>query len=370
MKRFSIISLLITLMLFTHTACNPLGGIEDQIDEAIFILNQAIAQITSQSDEWRFTIEETVNELPDHLKAQGENLLAEGIGMLSSNLICVVDAIPKRMIRGLKGMKAELLNTELPPVDPTICQTSLDAIDLTVKESVRRQISLNGYDFVEFALMELRLRGEGGIEKALPGRLFKLSNYELSINAANMDAEFKNYTALVVYFNNEVLTELPIIVPAEPKQVSFLPGNSGFIGPFCPPKTRGDRELGGVADVKASARLYIVNQNEIWVEVKYRLEEPKKDHSTAEGTWDVRLKKFASNERITRIVHSTFSSVSYRDKDHGTDIFTVVGPVKNFLCIGDTGGDDLGNCSADMGDEDRSKLGIQWEPLTVMVQKY
>lgn len=365
MKRFTLNSLLIILMLFAHAACNPLGGIESKIDEALFTLNQAIEQITNQSEEWRSTIEQTVNELPDHLKAQSENLLAEGIGMASSNIICVVDAVPKRMIRGLKVMKAELLNTQIPPLEPTICQTGLDAIDLSVRESVRRQISLNGYDFVEFALMELRLRGNGGIEKGLQGRLFKLSNYEMSINAANMDTELKKYTSMVVYFNNEILTEIPIIVQAEPKAVTFKPD---FIGPFCPPKTRGDRELGGLADVRASARLYIVG-NELWAEVKYRLEEPKKDHSTAEGSWDVRLKRFASNEKITRIIGSTISSVSYRDNDHGTDRFSPSGPVKEFLCIGDTGGDDLGNCNSDMGSEDRSKLGIRWETITVMVQK-
>ena len=140
------------------------------------------------------------------------------------------------------------------------------------------------------------------------------------------------------------------------------------MGPLCPPLVRGDRNIGNSGEITAEAELYTINDNELWAKVHYKVYEVRADHSTAEDTWRFKVYTAPQGQKIKRILSPTRSYHKYRDYDLGIDIFEPSGPVFQFLCIGDTQGEDLGDCSGPMSNVDRSKLSIKWHPIQLEIQ--
>lgn len=170
-------------------------------------------------------------------------------------------------------------------------------------------------------------------------------------------------------FNTVLASEYPIreceVLPPNITNHTFQPND---LGPFCPPLVRGDREIGDSGEITAEAELYTLNENELWAKIHYKVYEIRADHSTAEETWRVKLYTAPHGQKINKILSPTRSYHKYRDYDHGIDVFEPLGPVFQFLCVGDTPGDDLGNCTGSISNVDRSKVKIKWKPITLEIQ--
>ena len=152
----------------------------------------------------------------------------------------------------------------------------------------------------------------------------------------------------------------------ESYRATFMPGEESE-GPFCPPWIEGNRRLGKLADITARATLYIVDEREVWAEINYKVREPDDDHSTADGTWDIRLYKVKSNEKITSLITEPESFIEFTDRDNQVNqISPREGPVNTFNCIGLTKGRDIGgDCESN---PDRSNLTINWKSIEIEVE--
>lgn len=365
-------SMLLLSCMLIHSSCNKIGDLTNSIDKAVAMIDEAVADITAESGAWRNTIESLYDDFPEDLHSVKEDVSAlvnEAVGASASGVVCVIDAIPKSLIRALKVLKADLLNTSPPPLIPTVCNTTLSTIDMNLPTHNRRVIILQGYDFDVFSLVSLYLVKNNGTETALLNRVTKQSNYKMTVDIANMDAQLSQYNKVVVKFDGELLSEFSIIqvTPPTPEVYTreFVPN---AMESLCPNHIGGDKEFDGHGpDVSMSAQIYIVNQREIWAEVKFHVKETKSNWTEARGEWNRKLWTAPTGEKITNILSDSYSSGSYTDTDHSIDIITLGSGhlVSYFRSVGDTGGDDVGNCN---GDSD-SNLSVFFNTIRVRTEE-
>ncbi len=364
---------LMLLLLTSNYGCKRIDGLTSSIDEAVAVLDDAIADITAESASWRGILEGVVEDLPEtthDIKSEVSQLINESIGATSSNIICVIDAIPTRILRKLNEFKAKLTTGGvIPALSPTVCQVSLPTIDLNTNEVTRRTIVVNGYDFDNADLLKVELRKNSGQSITLNNRINKQSNYQYTIDIANMDDVLGAYNQMVIVFGSEDISQFGIIHKEEPliETVEFRPRD---FGPECPTHIGGDREFDGHGpNMTAQARIYIVNEKEIWAEIYYHVKETVSDWTEAKGEWSYKIWPTSQNPappnyKIRRILSSVSSARTHRDDDHSPDILSSSGLVDNFICVGDTGGDDVGNCN---GNND-ANIKVQYNTIRIEVE--
>ncbi|MFK7933437.1 MAG: hypothetical protein AB8G22_07995 [Saprospiraceae bacterium] len=373
---WSILWALAFLLPLLMSSCNQVDDISGNVDDAIRVLDNGIDRIAGESQSWRYALEEVRSTLPEgfhNIKEEIGMLLNEGLGASTSSVICIVDAIPKRMIRGLEGVKASLLGFDSAPAPPTVCQTSMAIIDLNLPEFSRRKLVLNGYDFTNWEFLKLELFALDANETMdITTRLTKQSNYQYTINLAGIDDLLLKYHSLRVVFNNEIISEFALIKEnaAERRMLDFVPAD---LLQFCPDHIAGDDKLGSDdTRVKVNAEIFTVNQTEVWVHLSYDVFEPDGDNSEAQGDWQVKiyptldLAPPTGDYKITRIVSPDSSSASYVDSDETVDLPAIQGAlVRTFRCQADTNGGDLGHCEGD----ESSNLSVVFNPIRIEIEQ-
>lgn len=358
------------------SSCNQIDEFSGNLDEAIRVLDSGIDRISGESQSWRYALEEVRATLPEgfhNIKEEVGILLNEGLGSSTSSVICIVDAIPKRMVRGLEGMKSSLLGIDSAPAPPTVCQTSMAIIDMNLPEFSRRKLILNGYDFTNWELLNLELFALDANEALdITTRLSKQSNYQYTINLAGIDDLLFKHHSLRVVFNKEIISEFSIIKENAPERyaIDFVPAD---LLQFCPDHIAGDDKLkDDNTEVAVSAEIFTVNQTEVWVHLSYHILEPSGDLSEARSDWQVKLYPSldlappTGDYKITRILSPTFSSANYIDDDETVDLPVVQGAlVRTFRCQADTNGGDFGHCEGD----DSSNLSVTFNPIRIEVEQ-
>ncbi len=153
-------------------------------------------------------------------------------------------------------------------------------------------------------------------------------------------------------------------VPPDEEKRNFTPES---ITRQCPTHIGGDREFKGHGpDVTVRATLSIRNSNtEVWVNLYLHAKETRSDWTEAEGSWDKKLWTVDSGFKIKRIESDISSNASYRDTDHDLDRPSVRGGslVDRFEVMGDTGGNDVGNCT-----DDDVYLNVYFNRIDVIIQ--
>ena len=118
---------------------------------------------------------------------------------------------------------------------------------------------------------------------------------------------------------------------------------------LCPKRTgNGDREFSGNGPrVKATARIAILGKTRIRLTLSLHAKETKSDWTEARGTWSYTVYTAPSGYKITRILSNVVSEAAYTDNNHKLDIPKVTrgNLVRRFEVMGDTGGNDVGNCT-------------------------
>lgn len=364
------------LLLFPFSSCDQIDNIEEELGEAIAVLDHGIYRIGSESQSWRMALEEIKFNLPEGLhntKEEVAMLLNEALGATNSNIICVVDAIPKRVVRGLENMKAGLLGLNPRPVPPTICQTSMSIIDMNLPEFSRRKLVLNGYDFTEDEFLRLELHSLDANEPMIvTERLSKQSNYQYTINLADFDIDLMRYHSLKVIFNKELISEFSIIRTNDPEMfnVSFIPAD---LLNLCPDHIGGDDNFNGNGpNVSVAAEVFTVNEKEVWARISYHLIETESSWAEAQGEWQVQLYPSLAQDppvgdyRIKRITSPKISTASYTDDDENVDLPMINGGlVSQFRCQAETSGQDIGECEGD----DSTNLSITFNPIHLDVER-
>jgi hypothetical protein len=141
-------------------------------------------------------------------------------------------------------------------------------------------------------------------------------------------------------------------------------GTRSYLG-LCPDKVGGDREYAGHGpEVEARAWLSIANEAELRINVFMHQRETTSDWSEALLSRDFFVYRAPAGRRITSIWNDTVSEIFYVDTDHEEDSFFPPDTlVEEFRIKGDTGGNDIGNCTSD-----DAYLSLLTEPLSVFIE--
>ena len=101
--------------------------------------------------------------------------------------------------------------------------------------------------------------------------------------------------------------------------------------------------------MRASARLEISSdRRSIDAVMSLDAKETQRDFTHARGTFRRRVFTAPNGFKVQRILSGTSSSAAYRDTDHDIDRPIVHGGlVRQFEIMGDTRGNDVGNCTND-----------------------
>lgn len=142
---------------------------------------------------------------------------------------------------------------------------------------------------------------------------------------------------------------------------------------LCPKHIAGDREFGGNGpDVKASAVIVNglgrmtrsgVRKNYVAIEVSFEVKETKSNWSEARGREKIIL-SYAPVGGSVRVLSDRGSTWSYEDVNHSADTKYLASTelVKRFEAKGDTGGNDIGNCTGD-----DSYLKVEFNPVRLEI---
>lgn len=112
----------------------------------------------------------------------------------------------------------------------------------------------------------------------------------------------------------------------------------------------GDKDFGGHGPVThIDATVEIRNNKEVWVVVNFNAKESKKDYTECGKKVEKSVFTAGVNQEIIEILSSKTSYADYVDNNHDLDYPMVSGGslVSRFEIMGDTDGNDVGNCTPD-----------------------
>lgn len=118
----------------------------------------------------------------------------------------------------------------------------------------------------------------------------------------------------------------------------------------CPAHTEGDRDFNGHGpEVVVWAELRVEGRSKIYLDYYIKARETRYDWTTAENKWSDLLWTSPGGTSIVKIISDKKSEATYTDTNHKLDIPLIRGGnlVQKFEVMGDTRGNDVGNCTTD-----------------------
>ncbi|MEM8527962.1 MAG: hypothetical protein AAGG68_25195 [Bacteroidota bacterium] len=330
-----------------------LGG---AVEEFRLFREESVAAI----DEAIISVENGLMSGTDALKALGRQLdqsiqdvlvynvpfiLDKLTGEATSASFCAADFAASRSLHYMRTMKAELLTGELPePPPPTICQSSINNIDLNAPEEIRSILTIYGYDFIKKDSFEVFFASDEGKTTPLKGSIRFQTDYEFTINLSTYPEEFvEDWDYLSIQFSGQEIFAISIVRKRSEEQLTETKYISIPKFGFLPPHTNGDLEFDGDGpNVLVNARLRY-NRKQAYIVLYMLAEETNPDWTRAEG-WSNPLYYYTAPEGwhikgIEGVVNFE-NLVNYTDTDSEIDIFfTSIGQAE---VTGDAQGDDAG----------------------------
>lgn len=330
------------------SGCDILDNVDRIKEETLYELDKAINLLSQDMASWQFVLQDLqgkfTHDLQQTIRGEVSQLLKKGIGAAGSEVLCVVDSVPRRMLRGLEVIKVRYLNQNPPPLEPTICQTSMDVLDLNLEPLQRKEIVYYGYDVVESSGLEAVLRKTSGEEYPLSNRLNRQTGYQFTVNLAGLDdGILVDHLLLAVKLEKQDLSQ--IAIQPKIKRPPKTREDWASIAPitYVPPHTNGDRDFDGNGpNVRVNAFLFM-RPDHLYLRVYMKVSEDAPDWTTAEG-WSAehRFYNAPPGWHIKSIGGKTAWNplVKYTDVNIEPDRFnTDLGQV---IIVGDTDGDEAG----------------------------
>ena len=376
--------LLIISILFMGNSC--MKNIGKHVGEKVQValkdmedtLDNGIARLEVNSSDWQAVLSDTSEslsgELRETVRADVDQLLQRGLGASGSEILCVVDSVPKRMLNGLKAIKAKLQKKDVPLVNPTLCQSVPDKIDLNNAPQTRNVITFYGYDILDSSRLSARLQKDDGTTISLVNRVQRVTDYQFSVNLSDTaDPILSQHFQLTVNFEDtnqtKVLSELPIlqaqvkqpeekVITTTPPPLSYMPKHTGGDREY---KRNGPHVTVGVKVHHDKTKAYIdicmraIETKEDWTEAR-GCKEPKEFYTAPPGWHIVGLTgnlgkgtlEFKQPRWCTALPEIMCPKawmiedpiIDYVDVDTSDDDhFEAIG---KFVITGDTSGDDAG----------------------------
>jgi hypothetical protein len=331
---------------------DAIRGIDITAQHSVAVLNQGIHQISMESASWRVVLEDMqaqlVADAQSTLRHEVSALMQRGIGASECGIVCVTDAVPKRILQALEVLRAKQRGLPPPSMPPTLCFATPDWIDLNI-ETVRQPIiHYFGYDISdEFDDIMLSVRLENGRTITVESDLLSMvSDYELALNVSRINPfVLSRATHLILYSHRGTLSEIPVIKtlpkPKRTDTVSVGPTSMTYVPPF---SDGGDEDFASHGpDVIIGVHFKFQNDG-AFVQIYMRAGEICSDWTAAEG-WSDWQKFYQPPAGWT--ISQCFSDlnfadfIKYRDDDTSDDVFTLP-PLGIFRIVGDTDGDEAG----------------------------
>lgn len=215
---------MVGLVIFSgaFSGCKKLKIFEDELSRTIDILEDGINTIESESTNWRTSVEDIYDRIPETTDVVIEDarkeinfLMDDVISSVSANINCLVDSAPERILEGLRRTLAKLKDEELPPLATcaTVCAPNVNTIDLREEPQFYETVVLNGYDFIDgqvdiYIILE---KASGSIIALQENHFTRQSDYLATISLYNMESTLEQYNTLKVMCGNSVLSEFTII---------------------------------------------------------------------------------------------------------------------------------------------------------------
>lgn len=328
-------------------------GLKKQIDEtvsnatteAINVIDDAIADLSSESANWREIMQQAINEFPDEIQSTIKNeltdLLNRAVAATGAEVRCNADFVRNRLTQGLQNLKAKILGNKPPALEPQLCNVIPLAIDTELPPVRRNKIEFYGYDFDQTQVKVFLQNGDQEVD--ISRFLDQPTHYHMTLNLGGNGVPIgSNSQRILLKWNDRNISSIGILQQAvdvcRSRFENYVPSNVSFI----PPHTNGDREYNGNGP-NISCRVRIINRRtQVDAEIYMRARETKSDWTEAKGTKTITLFEADPGWEIANIIGPTESAYSFRDNDHKLDNFEGSGPVRTFTFMGDGEGDDAG----------------------------
>ena len=141
----------------------------------------------------------------------------------------------------------------------------------------------------------------------------------------------------------------------------------GYITNICTSQTNGDRDFGGHGPrVRIWAREELHNNREVWCVVHFEATETVADWTTGVGDYTFRMYTVPAGWHFKEFASDHESYAEYVDTNHDVDAPPIqdAGFMWRVWVVGDTAGDDVGNCTAD----DTRIVRLDYNPVMLRIE--
>jgi hypothetical protein len=157
---------------------------------------------------------------------------------------------------------------------------------------------------------------------------------------------------------------LCLLVVVGTSQAAWVNPGPQYILRLCPTHTGGDREYAGHGPSVFGGAYLHTDGTSLYISFYMHQQETQSDWSTARLDVTFWLYTASPGQQITHIWNATRSTFSYVDTNHALDRFSPTDTlVQEFAVMGDTRGNDIGNCTAD-----DAYLSVYLKPIWIWVE--
>ena len=363
----TIISLFLISLFSGCSVLKTLDNLPDTLNKTENLIDDAIAEISTQSGSWQTTLQnlesKLVGDAQSTIRTEVQQLANRTIAATGVELRCNADFLGTRVIQGLERIKAKLLNQPPPERIPFFCKVIQEGIDMSLSPDRRNKIDVTGYDFDNQPNLKLFLYSNGQ-KTDVTQYINRLTHYQIVINLGNNGLVLNNQSDRIIFeYNNQLLSSIPIIqqqilnciiedyaipistITCTPMHIS---GDTDFFG-------HGPR-----IDCDVNA---FIEGNKVKVKIFMKAQETAWDNTIAEGSDIYTIYTAPSNRKIEAIISDSSSSKSYTDGNFEVDYFNNGSGelVKRFAFVGDTAwGGESGT---------KTKVDVELNKLTIRLKE-
>ncbi|MGG5258676.1 hypothetical protein [Phycicoccus avicenniae] len=201
---------------FPLTGC----GLDDTVNRAVSAIDQAIDDITVQSQDWQVTLNHMTDDLPREARELIRNdlvqLAEKAVGAATTGVQCIVDMLGKRVVEGLRALRAQLLDETYDAPPPSVCLFTPSEVNLGAAAEVWQTISIYGYDMDSPKTLHASVRTKSGTTTDISGKLRQQTKYLSVLDL--QDVQFPSDADLLTISGaNDGLGQLPVLQPVPPK---------------------------------------------------------------------------------------------------------------------------------------------------------
>lgn len=349
---------MIALVMVAASGCHldkVFDPVVDPVKAAVSTLDDAIQKITAVSGSWQTVLQNSLSKLTADAQSTVRNevqtLLNNTIATVQVSAMCTVDFVGHRVVQSLQEIKAELLGKPAPSPQPVVCASSPVAVEFAAWQQNRVPVvTLTGYD-LKVPLQVQLVQTTGAT--VVPNVLAEVSQYQATINLGATGLKLTSQSQKIsvqTTANPPVeLSGINVIQP-QPKICEERDTPPLAIGPVslvADGHTGGDGEFNGNGPhVLIGFQMFPVGTDLRYL-MAITATEIGGDGTQFRGAGGGTLSlspPLPAGFTIVSVNGATSSSAEYTDQNTNDDHVSPNngGPVREFVVVGDTSGDDFG----------------------------